>query len=122
MPWAAFTDPEVAQVGELHGDVHEWPIARLDRAQTMGLERGLVRVYTRRDGRVAGALICLEAASELANELSLAIEARLKLKDLANVIHVYPTFGIVLQQLGAEAAFSEAVEGLGGRVLRTFVR
>src|SRR2546422_6143567 len=93
VPWAVFTDPEVAQVGSLAGDAHEWPLARHDRAQAAGLRRGLVRVYSDRQGRVEGGLVCLEAAAEIINELAVAIEAHLKLKDLASVIHVYPSFG-----------------------------
>jgi hypothetical protein len=51
-----------------------------------------------------------------------AIESRVKLKDLASAIHVYPIFGFVLQQIAAQASLRESLGGLGGRVLKTFVR
>jgi pyruvate/2-oxoglutarate dehydrogenase complex dihydrolipoamide dehydrogenase (E3) component len=122
VPWAVFTDPEVAQAGDLTGEMHEWPLERHDRAQAAGLQRGLVRVYCDREGHVTGALVCLEAAGELINELSVAMEARLKLKDLASAIHVYPSFGFVIQQLAAQASVQESIGGVGGRLLKTFVR
>lgn len=122
VPWAVFTDPEVAQVGSQTGELHEWPLARHDRAQAAGLRRGLVRVYSDQQGHVTGAVICLEAAAELVNELAVAIEARLKLKDLASVIHVYPSFGFPLQQLAAEASVRGSLGGLRGRLLKTLIR
>ena len=52
----------------------------------------------------------------------MAIESRVKLKDLASAIHVYPSFGFVLQQIAAHASFEESLGGLSGRVLKTLVR
>jgi hypothetical protein len=71
---------------------------------------------------VEGGLVCLEAAAEIINELAVAIEAHLKLKDLASVIHVYPSFGFPLQQLSPEASVRDSFAGLRGRLLKAFVR
>lgn len=122
VPWAVFTDPEVAQVGVLEGEMQEWPLARIDRAMAIGERRGLLRVYLSHDGRLNGALICLESASELINELSLAIEAGIRWRDVASAIHAYPTFGIALQQLAAEDAVRQATSGIRGRIARGLVR
>jgi pyruvate/2-oxoglutarate dehydrogenase complex dihydrolipoamide dehydrogenase (E3) component len=76
----------------------------------------------RSGGRLAGGLVCLQSAAELINELSVAIESRVRLKDPASATHVYPSFGFVLQQIAARASFEESLGGLSGRVLKTFVR
>ena len=41
-------------------------------------------------------------------ELALAIERKLKLADLANVVHVYPTIALAIQQLAGEASYEAA--------------
>jgi hypothetical protein len=48
------------------------------------------------------------AAGELIGELALAIERRLKLADLASVVHVYPTIALAIQQLAAQASYAKA--------------
>lgn len=122
VPWAVFTDPEVAQVGELRGSCTEWPVARVDRAQTTGRRSGLMRVYLDGRGRINGALTCLEAAAELINELSLAMQTGTRWAELAGAIHTYPSYGIALQQLAAQDAAVAVTSGLRGRLLKRLTR
>src|SRR5258708_35956986 len=56
----------------------------------------------RPDGEVRGAQIVAARAGEIVHELSLAIDRRIKLGQLASSIHVYPTYTIGVQQLAAE--------------------
>ncbi|MDQ6899556.1 MAG: NAD(P)/FAD-dependent oxidoreductase [Candidatus Dormibacteraeota bacterium] len=122
VPWAVFTDPEVAQVGELRGSCRDWPVARVDRAQVTGRRSGLIRVYLDGRGRINGALICLEAAAELINELSLAMQSGTKWAQVAATIHTYPSYGIALQQLAARDAVVAVTSGFRGRVLKLLAR
>lgn len=131
VPWAVFTDPEVAQVGlteeEARGrgrkiEVHRWPLQCVDRAQTTGATEGLIKLVTERDGRLLGAALAGAAASELANELSLAIQQRLRVGDLSKTIHVYPTYGTGIQQLAAEASLAHSIKGWRGRLVRLLRR
>ncbi len=62
MPWATYSDPELAQVGlgerearQKHGDgikVLRWKFVENDRAQTERATDGLVKVITDKRGRV----------------------------------------------------------------------
>lgn len=101
MPWCTYTDPEVAHVGlyerqakEQGVDVATYtqPMDQVDRAITDGEGNGFVKIHARRDtNQIAGATIVARHAGEMISEISVAMAGRLRLTDLANVIHPYPT-------------------------------
>ena len=103
LPWVTYTDPELAQVGlteiaarqALGGTVRvlRWPFAENDRAHTDRDTAGLVKIVTRRDGRILGASILGAAAGDLILPWALAISQKLKIGALANLIVPYPTRG-----------------------------
>jgi pyruvate/2-oxoglutarate dehydrogenase complex dihydrolipoamide dehydrogenase (E3) component len=118
VPWCTFTDPELARAGlteaqarARHGDdaVRVWrhDLAHSDRARTDSAPEGELRIVTAK-GRIVGAHVLAPAAGELIGELALAIERRLKLADLASVVHVYPTIALAIQQLAAQASYAKA--------------
>jgi len=131
IPWAVFTDPEVAQAGlteaearEQHGDikVHRMKLDRVDRAQTEDQLDGFLKLVLKADGKLLGATVVSRAAGETINELALAVDRGLAVSDLASTIHAYPTFGFAVQQLAAQAAFEAAATGVRGRALRALRR
>jgi pyruvate/2-oxoglutarate dehydrogenase complex dihydrolipoamide dehydrogenase (E3) component len=123
VPWAIFTDPEVAQVGTTEGPViRRWPIERNDRAQSAGESDGLLKVALRRDGTILGATVVGGAAGELVNEITVAMDNGVPFRKLASSIHVYPTYGFALQQAAAEAQYDWLQEGLRGRMTRWLSR
>jgi pyruvate/2-oxoglutarate dehydrogenase complex dihydrolipoamide dehydrogenase (E3) component len=103
LPWATYTDPELAQVGmteaearRAHGSalrVLRWSFHENDRAQTERETHGLVKVLARRNGRVLGASILGAHAGELIQSWGLAISAGVKLSTIAGMIAPYPTLG-----------------------------
>ena len=103
VPWATYTDPELAQVGlnerdarARHGDgvkILRWTFADNDRAQTERDTDGLVKVVTDRRGRVLGAGIAGPQAGELIQSWCLAVAGRLKISTLASFVPPYPTLG-----------------------------
>jgi len=104
LPWVTYTDPELAQVGlteaqarDRHGDIRvlRWPFHENDRAQAERATHGLVKVITRRNGRVLGAGIVGRHAGELIHTWVLAVGQRLKVGAVANMIAPYPTLGEV---------------------------
>lgn len=117
VPWCTFTDPELAHVGLTEGqarerwgdDVAVWrhELADSDRARTDGSEVGAIHVVTRK-GTIVGGHVLAANAGEIVNELALALHRGLDLADLGRVIHVYPTYSIGIQQLGADAAYERA--------------
>ncbi len=101
VPWATFTDPEVARVGlseeealaqEIAFDVTRYELQDLDRAIADGEARGFIKVLTEpgRD-RILGATIVGYHASELINEFVLAMKHGLGLGKILGTIHIYPT-------------------------------
>jgi pyruvate/2-oxoglutarate dehydrogenase complex dihydrolipoamide dehydrogenase (E3) component len=127
VPWAVFTDPEVAQVGlteedarkqDLKVEAHRRPLECVDRAQTTGATEGLIKVVTQPNGKLLGAALAGPAASELCNEFSLALEKRLRISDLSRAIHVYPTYGSGIQQLAADVSLRQALSGWRGHLVR----
>ncbi len=117
VPWATFTDPELAHAGltvaearERHGDDAElWrmELSHSDRARADGTEDGLILVVCAKR-KIVGAHVLAAAAGELIQELAGAIERGTKFSDLASQIHVYPTLSTSIAQLAGEAAFESA--------------
>jgi pyruvate/2-oxoglutarate dehydrogenase complex dihydrolipoamide dehydrogenase (E3) component len=109
VPWATYTDPELAQVGlteaaarERHGGAVEvllWDYAENDRARTEGRTTGRIKVMVRR-GRPVGATIVGAQAGELIGLWALAIGAGLKIGAVAGMVAPYPT----LTELSKRAA------------------
>jgi pyruvate/2-oxoglutarate dehydrogenase complex dihydrolipoamide dehydrogenase (E3) component/uncharacterized membrane protein YdjX (TVP38/TMEM64 family) len=102
IPWATFTDPEVARVGlneteaKERGIPHEvttYGIDDLDRAIADGEAHGMVKVLTvPGKDRILGATIVGEHAGELIVEFVAAMKHRIGLNRILGTIHIYPTF------------------------------
>jgi pyruvate/2-oxoglutarate dehydrogenase complex dihydrolipoamide dehydrogenase (E3) component len=123
IPYAIFTDPEVARAGlteaearARHGDdirVTVESVEAIDRAITDGADQGFVKLIHRRDGSLLGVTIVAKQAAEMVHEYALALTHGLKLRDLAEAIHVYPTYSLGTQTLAARLT----AEGLLGNPL-----
>ncbi len=102
IPWATYTDPELAQVGlteaaarEAHGDrleVHRADYGGNDRAMAEGRTTGFCKVMVVK-GRPVGATIVGERAGDLISIWALALSKRLKIADMAGYVAPYPTYG-----------------------------
>ena len=101
VPWATYTDPELAQVGLTEADARQQYGGRLevvrfdyhhnDRAIAERKTRGFIKVMVI-GGRPVGASIVGHQAGELVALWSLAIANRLKMSQIAAMIAPYPTF------------------------------
>jgi len=101
IPWATFTDPEVARVGLSETEASEQGIAcevtrysltDLDRAITDEVAKGFVKVLTvPGEDTILGVTIVGERAGDLIAEYVLAMKHGLGLKKLMQTIHIYPT-------------------------------
>ena len=117
IPACVFTDPELASVGltveqaeAVHGaDTDSWRIdlSHSDRARTDARSRGGVVVVTAK-GRIVGAHVLAPSAGEMIHELSLAVQSQMRLDELAESVHVYPTFAGSIGQLANESAYEKA--------------
>ena len=103
VPWATFTDPEVARVGineqeakekNIAHDVHVYGIDDLDRAIADGEPHGFVKVITPKGSdKILGATIVGEHAGDLLVEFVAAMKHGFGLEGILSTIHTYPTLG-----------------------------
>lgn len=117
VPWCTFTDPELAHAGrteaeardEFKGEVEVWrqDLIHNDRARADAASEGAIIVITHKS-RIVGAHILAPAAGEMIHEFALAIEEDVKLSELSQFMHVYPTVSTSIGQLAGEAAFEKA--------------
>ena len=102
IPWATFTDPEVARVGlneieakekNIPYEISRYGINDLDRAITDEDARGFVKVLTvpGRD-KILGATIAGSHAGELITEYISAMRHGFGLNKILGTIHIYPTW------------------------------
>jgi len=101
IPWATFTQPELARVGlteeqarKRYGDdlmILRHDFDHVDRALAEGAGIGFAKFVTRKNGEILGAHIVGPAAGELIHEVVLAMSYKLKVGALKSIIHVYPT-------------------------------
>ncbi|WP_170392124.1 dihydrolipoyl dehydrogenase family protein [Ruegeria arenilitoris] len=102
IPWATYTDPELAQVGltdaqarDRHGDrveIARFDYAHNDRAVAERKTTGFIKVMVVK-GRPVGATIVGHQAGELINLWSLALANNLKMSQIAAMVSPYPTIG-----------------------------
>ena len=102
IPWATFTDPEVARVGlnEIEAkeqgvdyEVTTYGIDDLDRAIADSEAHGLVKVLTvPGKDRVLGATIVGEHAGDLIIEYIAAMRHGFGMNKILSTIHIYPTY------------------------------
>ena len=101
IPWATFTDPEVARVGLNEKDAREqgipyevatYGIDDLDRAIADSEDRGFVKVLTvPGKDKILGVTIVGYHAGDLITEYVLAMKHGLGLNKILGTIHIYPT-------------------------------
>ncbi len=101
IPWATFTEPEVARVGLNEQEAQEKKIAHevtvyriddLDRAIAEGEAHGFVKVLTPPGkDRILGVTIVGAHAGELIAEYVLAMKHGIGLNKILGTIHIYPT-------------------------------
>jgi pyruvate/2-oxoglutarate dehydrogenase complex dihydrolipoamide dehydrogenase (E3) component len=132
IPWATYTDPELAQVGlteaearAAHGTavtVVRFPFHDNDRAQAEGKTTGLIKVMVV-GGRPIGVSIAGAQAGELIGLWALALANRLKMSAIAGMVAPYPTLSEVSKRV-AGAYFSPRLfdSALVKRVVRAVQR
>ncbi len=114
IPWATYTDPELAHVGlteeqakkeyGIHLEIARFPYHENDRAIAEDKKTGLIKVMIAK-GRPVGATIVGDKAGDLIGVYALAIANRLKMSQVAGMIAPYPTMG-ELSKRAAGAYFS----------------
>ena len=122
IPWATFTEPEVARVGLNETEANEqgveyevttYGIDDLDRAIADGEGHGFIKVLTEpgRD-KILGVTIVGEHAGDLIAEYILAMKHGLGLNKILGTIHIYPTLAEANKFVAGEWKRAHAPEKL----------
>jgi hypothetical protein len=69
-----------------------------------------------------GATIVAARAGEMIHEVILAMDKGIKVGDLANTIHVYPTYSTAGMQAAAQIRVEQLLSGTSGKVIRRLAR
>ena len=101
IPWATFTEPEVARVGlneqeakqqGIAYEINRYDFADLDRAIADNTTEGFVKVLTRPGkDKILGVTIVGEHAGDLIAEFVLAMKYNIGLNKILGTLHIYPT-------------------------------
>lgn len=112
IPWCTFTDPEIAHVGLYVREANRLnipiktftiPMHEIDRAVTDSQDAGFVKIHIKEHtDQILGATLVARDAGSMINEITLAMMAGIGLRELADVIHAYPTQAEAIRQ-AAEA-------------------
>ena len=110
VPWATYSEPELAHVGHsaatakkegVEIDTYKVDFGDVDRAILSGQTNGFVKVHCAKgSGDIVGATVVGENAGDMISELALAMTNGLSLGTVANTIHPYPTVGEAIRKAG----------------------
>ncbi len=128
VPWAVFTDPEIAFVGESEAEARSrgasimtgrFPFSASGRAMAVRDTDGFVKVIAdRQSHKILGCGIVGPAASDLIGEACLAVRLGARLEDAASTIHPHPTLNEAFME-ACEAALGEAIHIMAPPAPRT---
>jgi len=128
IPWATFTDPEVARVGLNETEAKERGVAYevttygiddLDRAIADEAAHGMVKVLTAPGkDRILGATIVGEHAGDLIVEFIAAMKHGIGLNKILGTIHIYPTLAEANKYAAGAWKKAHAPQGLLRKVER----
>lgn len=104
VPWVTYTDPELGHIGATEKqlrdkgesfEVYRFPFSKIDRAVTEGNSTGLIKVYAKKwSGKILGASILGAHAGEMISQYALAMKNGISLREFADTIHPYPSYGL----------------------------
>ncbi|MDD5268309.1 MAG: FAD-dependent oxidoreductase [Methylococcales bacterium] len=122
IPWATFTDPEVARVGlnemdakaqSMAYEISTYSLDDLDRAIADGEAHGFVKVLTQPGkDRILGVTIVGEHAGDLIAEFVLAMKHGIGLNKILGTIHIYPTLAEANKNVAGVWKRTHAPQGL----------
>lgn len=102
VPYAVFTDPEVASVGLTEAEYMKKYktcscrtvyMDRVPKTLAVNDTRGLIKMVAHhKTGKIIGVHILSPIASEIIHEATLAVKFGLTVDDIIDTIHVFPTF------------------------------
>lgn len=110
IPWATYSEPEVAHVGVNPQTAQEEGIdidsftqefSGVDRAILSGETEGFVKIHVKKGtDKIVGATIVGPNAGDMIGEITLAMKHKIGLGKIKDTIHPYPTIGEAIRKVG----------------------
>lgn len=128
VPWATFTDPELARCGLTEAEakeqghdvrVYRFSFEELDRAVIDGEAHGMVKLVCDAQGRILGAHVLGPEGGELIQELTFAMHHGCPVGNISEVVHIYPTLVQGIRR-AADAAFKARLTPFKQGLLRRY--
>ena len=124
IPWATFTEPEVARVGLNETDAREqnipfettiYDLKGQDRAVCEGENKGFLKILTPPGkDRILGATLVGPHAGDVIAEFVLAMKQNIGLNKILGTIHIYPTLAECLKAGAGEWKKAHVPKGIMG--------
>ena len=121
IPWCTYCSPEIAHIGMSVKEAGERGISvksytvmmqDVDRAITDGQDEGFLKVYVREGSdTIIGATIVAARAGEMINEMSVIMSAGIGMRQLADIVHAYPTQSDAIRLAALAYVDSQPVSG-----------
>lgn len=130
VPWSVFTKPEIAQAGMTEKEASEKGIdyqiikenyADYGRTIADGKPEGFVKVITNSKGKIYGATIVGEAASELIHEWILAIQHNISMFDIMMTQHSFPTISLLNKRAAEKWMMQKTDSGMIPKLAKKFI-
>ena len=111
IPWAIFSDPQLARVGLTEAQARrrfgdDLIVARehfknVERAQMSGETTGFCKIVGRRNGEILGATIVGPQAAELIQAIAFAVRHGMKVEAIAELPYIWSSFSAINGQTAA---------------------
>jgi pyruvate/2-oxoglutarate dehydrogenase complex dihydrolipoamide dehydrogenase (E3) component len=107
LPWVTYADPELAHVGMTEAEARKAgeavtvlteALSHNDRARAERAPEGLIKIVLGGAGRVLGATIVAPRAGEMISLWGLAVQQKLKIGAVAQMIAPYPTMSEIAKR------------------------
>jgi pyruvate/2-oxoglutarate dehydrogenase complex dihydrolipoamide dehydrogenase (E3) component len=130
VPWSVFTKPEIAQAGMTEKEAKAKGIdyqiikenyADYGRTIADGKPEGFVKVITNSKGKIYGATIVGEAASELIHEWILAIQHDISMFDIMMTQHSFPTISLLNKRAAEKWMMNKTNSGMIPKLAKKFI-
>jgi len=127
VPWVTYTDPELAHVGLTEAEARQaghdvtvltWPFEEVDRAQAERETEGFAKAIVDKRGRILGATVVGLHAGELIQTWVLAIQEKIGIGRIAQMIAPYPTLGEVNKRVAGSYYTPKLFSSRTRRVVR----
>lgn len=131
LPWATYTEPELASIGlnekaarkqGIQYTVRTEAFSGNDRALTEGETKGRLKMLLDGKNKVLGVQIAGPHAGELINEWAAVLGGGVKLSTLASAIHPYPTLGEINKRVAGSLMGEKLFSGTVRTILHLLFR